>query len=85
MKSTSLNPLVTKEQLLRTPSFNDGISSELEKDLRIVGCDLIQAAGILLRLPQLAMSTAQVLFHRFYYVSSLRRYGILVKMIICLT
>ena len=33
---------------------------------RIYGCELIQQMGILLRMPQVAVSTAQVMFHRFY-------------------
>lgn len=33
-------------------SQNDGLSKEIEMDLRILGCELIQTAGILLKLPQ---------------------------------
>lgn len=35
-----------------TPSELDGLDTETETDLRILGCELIQTAGILLRLPQ---------------------------------
>lgn len=36
----------------QTPSQQDGLDIEAETDLRILGCELIQTAGILLRLPQ---------------------------------
>jgi cyclin L len=35
-----------------SPSQNDGLDRETETDLRILGCELIQTAGILLKLPQ---------------------------------
>uniref|UniRef100_A0A8C5TVC3 Cyclin N-terminal domain-containing protein n=1 Tax=Malurus cyaneus samueli TaxID=2593467 RepID=A0A8C5TVC3_9PASS len=43
---------------------------DTETELRVTGCELIQAAGILLRLPQVAMATGQVLFQRFFYTKS---------------
>ena len=64
------NCTVPKDRLLSTPSAKYGMSHELEVDLRIAGCEYIQAAGMLLQLPQVAMATAQVLFQRFYYVKS---------------
>jgi len=42
--------LVTEEQLHDTPSRKDDISEETELELRIYGCDLIQEAGILLKM-----------------------------------
>lgn len=39
------------------------------------GCQLIQSAGVLLRLPQVAMATAQVLFQRFWYVTSMKHFS----------
>ena len=44
------NALATEEQLALTPSGKDNISRQLEMDLRIVGCHLIQSAGYLLKL-----------------------------------
>lgn len=44
------NPLASLEQLETTVSQCDGISEELEEDLRNVGAELIQSAGILLKL-----------------------------------
>lgn len=35
-----------------TPSMNDGLSWNDEYDLRLIGCELIQTAGLLLKLPQ---------------------------------
>ncbi|KAF0484226.1 cyclin-like protein [Gigaspora margarita] len=70
------NAILTYEQLETTPSKIDEISEDLEDNLRKLGCDLIQSAGILLRLPQVAMATAQVLFQRFFYVASLRKFSI---------
>ena len=43
---------------------------------RIFGCELIQKMGILLRLPQVAVSTAQVSFHRFYAKRSMRKFDV---------
>ncbi|CAG8706422.1 11833_t:CDS:2, partial [Acaulospora morrowiae] len=70
------NAITTYEQLETTPSNIDLIPEELEDNLRRLGCELIQSAGILLRLPQVAMATAQVLFQRFFYVASLRKFSI---------
>ncbi|RUS32899.1 cyclin-like protein [Jimgerdemannia flammicorona] len=70
------NPLLTYEQLASTPSRQDAIPDDLEEDLRNLGCELIQSAGILLKMPQVAMATAQVLFQRFFYLASLKKFGI---------
>ena len=49
---TLTNVLLPKEKFEITPSYNDGLNKDFETDLRIVGCELIQMSGILLRLPQ---------------------------------
>jgi len=67
------NCLLPEDRLASTPSSNDGLDPETEMDLRILGCELIQTAGILLKLPQVAMATGQVLFHRFYHSKSFVR------------
>lgn len=46
------NCILSEEQLEKTPSIKDGLDKEVEIDLRIVGCEYIQMAGILLKLPQ---------------------------------
>lgn len=66
---------LTDEQLRDSPSRKDGIDEATETTLRVYGCDLIQESGILLRLPQAVMATAQVLFHRFYCKKSFVRFS----------
>ncbi|XP_047392218.1 cyclin-L2-like [Sciurus carolinensis] len=56
------NCLLPDDKLRFTLSMSSG--------LRVVGCELIQAAGILLRLPQVAVATGQVLSQRFFYTKS---------------
>ena len=46
---------------------------------RIYGCELIQQMGILLRMPQVAVSTAQVMFHRFYAKRSFYKFDARVR------
>lgn len=46
------NCLLPDDKLRFTPSMSSGLDTDTETDLRVVGCELIQAAGILLRLPQ---------------------------------
>lgn len=70
---TLKNCLLSEEKLSPTPSLLDGLDADTEADLRILGCELIQTAGILLKLPQVAMATAQVLFQRFYFSKSFVR------------
>jgi cyclin L len=47
-----------------------------EMILRNYGAGLISKIGILLRLPQTAIATAQTLMQRFYYLGSLKQYPI---------
>ncbi|XP_051176358.1 cyclin-L1 isoform X1 [Leptopilina boulardi] len=72
---TLQNCLLPEEKLVSTPSHLDGLDAETETELRILGCELIQTAGILLKLPQVAMATGQVIFQRFYYSKSLVRHN----------
>ncbi|XP_055624680.1 cyclin-L2-like [Toxorhynchites rutilus septentrionalis] len=69
------NCLLPDPKLELTPSQADGLDRETEVDLRILGCELIQTAGILLKLPQVAMATGQVLFQRFFYSKSFVRHS----------
>lgn len=46
------NVLIPSDKLHPTPSGSDGLNSEDEMDLRILGCELIQTSGILIKLPQ---------------------------------
>ncbi|XP_058812069.1 cyclin-L1 [Topomyia yanbarensis] len=69
------NCLLPESKFELTPSLADGLERETEIDLRILGCELIQTAGILLKLPQVAMATGQVLFQRFFYSKSFVRHS----------
>uniref|UniRef100_A0A671KDT1 Cyclin-L1-like n=1 Tax=Sinocyclocheilus anshuiensis TaxID=1608454 RepID=A0A671KDT1_9TELE len=61
----------------------DGLDHETETDLRILGCELIQAAGILLHLPQVAMATGQVLFQRLFYSKSFIKHSFEIVAMAC--
>ncbi|CDZ97871.1 Cyclin L [Phaffia rhodozyma] len=74
--SIIFSPLASLRQIRLTPSREDGIPQDLEDDLRTYGAQLIQEAGRLAKLPQVAMATAQILFQRFWYVSSMKQFGI---------
>ena len=50
------NVLLPPEKLSPSPSQQDGLDEEIEMDLRILGCELIQTGGILLKLPQVRPS-----------------------------
>ncbi|GAA5936127.1 uncharacterized protein JCM15063_002716 [Sporobolomyces koalae] len=69
-----LNPLARLNE--PTPSSLDGVPEDLERKLRSYGALLIQQAGIMLKAPQVVMSTAQVLFQRFWFVTSMKHFGI---------
>jgi len=67
---------VSAEELENPPSRVDGIDAETEVSLRIYGCELIQEGCILLKMPQTCAATGQILFHRFYYKVSFKRYDV---------
>ncbi|KAJ7995362.1 hypothetical protein DPEC_G00243780 [Dallia pectoralis] len=77
------NSLIPEERLQPTPSMLDGLDLHTETDLRSLGCELIQSAGILLRLPQVAMATGQVLFHRFFYSKSFVKHSFEIVAMAC--
>ncbi|CAG2112362.1 unnamed protein product, partial [Medioppia subpectinata] len=79
------NCILPPQQLSMTPSMADGLDEHHEMDLRILGCELIQTSGILLRLPQMAMATGQVLFQRYYYCKSLVRFPMSITAMACVT
>jgi len=67
------NSVLPLDKITHTPSGKDGLSEEVEMQIRSLGCEVIQLSGKLLRLPQVAMATGCVLFQRFYYAKSLVR------------
>jgi len=70
---TISNSVLPLDKLSPTPSALDGMTQAVEDDLRNLGCNLIQTAGKLLRLPQVAMATGCVMFQRFFYSKSFVR------------
>ncbi|XP_015906987.1 cyclin-L1 [Parasteatoda tepidariorum] len=79
------NCILPPERLTPSPSQVDGLDPESEMELRILGCEWIQTSGILLRLPQTAMATGQVLFQRFFYSKSFVRQPMEVIAMACIT
>eukprot|EP00249_Psilotum_nudum_P024661 c29251_g3_i1 orf=118-1482(+) len=67
---------LTPHQLLASPSSQHGIPPDSQNMLRLYGCEIVQQAGILLRLPQVVMATAQVLFHRFFCKRSFKEFDV---------
>lgn len=64
----------SKKLLVNPPSIADGIPITIEQELRYLGCELIQSLTILLRMPQTAAATGQILYQRFYYQKSFAKY-----------
>lgn len=77
------NFYLSDEELENSPSRRDGIDRETEAALRAYGCELVQEAGILLRFPQAAMATGQVLFQRFYCKRSMKEFNVKVRAVLC--
>ena len=66
------NRVIPEEQLENTPSRKHGVSEELERDLRVVGCEYIQSAGLLLKLPQVnTVNASAILFYLIVICASL--------------
>uniref|UniRef100_A0A0N4ZYQ6 Cyclin-like protein n=1 Tax=Parastrongyloides trichosuri TaxID=131310 RepID=A0A0N4ZYQ6_PARTI len=64
----------SKKLLTNPPSIKDGIPLHIEQELRYLGCELIQTLTILLKMPQTAAATGQILYQRFYYQKSFAKY-----------
>ncbi|KAI4834620.1 cyclin [Plasmodium brasilianum] len=61
---------------VKTPSEEKNVTKSDELKLRIYGCQLLQEAGIILKLKAVTIATGQVLFHRFYFKKSLTDYDV---------
>merc|ERR1711991_211240 len=48
----------------------------MEDNLRVYACEILSQAGHRLKLPQVTISTAQTLLHRFYFVQSLKTFDV---------
>lgn len=57
--------LFTEEELAHTPSIQDGMSPAKEREIRTKGINFIRQVGVMLKLPELTLSTAAVFFNRF--------------------
>ncbi|KAK4495931.1 hypothetical protein PRZ48_013199 [Zasmidium cellare] len=65
--------LFTEAELANTPSIQDGMSQAEEKELRAKGVNFIVQVGIMLKLPQLTLSTAAIFFQRYLMRASLMK------------
>lgn len=63
------NVLIPEDKLSPTPSMQDGLDLDTETDLRILGCELIQTAGILLKLPQVRHCSSNLIFSNLSYLN----------------
>ncbi|TFK42744.1 cyclin-like protein [Crucibulum laeve] len=73
---SALYPLASLSQIENTPSKQHGMPEDLEEDLRAYGCKLIVQAGRLLHQKQVAVAAAQILFQRFWFVTSMKQFGV---------
>ena len=63
--------LFTEDELLRSPSIADGMPADQEREVRTKGANFIVQVGIMLKLPQMTLSTAAVFFNRYLMRRSL--------------
>ena len=82
------NSVLPLDKLSPTPSGKDGLSEEVEMQIRSLGCEVIQLSGKLLRLPQVSVFfvrkklnslALKLTFNIFleYFFKSLKRHGYL--------
>ncbi|KAF4146417.1 Cyclin N-terminal domain-containing protein [Phytophthora infestans] len=83
-RAVPVHVVLPAPSLARSPSLEDGVTSTTERLHRSFGCELIQEAGVLLRLPQVVTATAQTLLQRFYYRKSLRQFDAFRVAVSCL-
>ena len=69
---------------LPSPSFLDGIDASVETSQRVHGCQVVQAACVLLQVPQQTAATGQTLLQRFYCRSSLKRMDVRLLAMACI-
>nr|POF04001.1 cyclin pch1 [Quercus suber] len=65
--------LFTEAELANTPSIQDGMPATEERDTRSKGINFIIQVGVMLKLPQLTISTAAVFFQRFLMRASMKK------------
>jgi hypothetical protein len=64
--------LYTEAELANSPSIQDGMPQAEEQAVRAKGVNFIVQVGILLKLPQLTLSTASIYFQRYLMRASLK-------------
>lgn len=65
--------IFSEDELAYTPSIQDGMSVVDERQLRAKGINFIVQCGVMLKLPQLTLSTAAIFFQRYLMRSSLKK------------
>ncbi|KTW25860.1 hypothetical protein T552_03134 [Pneumocystis carinii B80] len=70
------NAQIDVDQAKETPSRRSGVPIDLEGEMRNAGAELIRQASILLELHVTCFGTAEVLFQRFYYNESFRKFSV---------
>ena len=65
--------MFTEAELANTPSIQDGMSQAEEREIRAKGVNFIVQVGIMLKLPQLTLSTAAIFFQRYLMRASLKK------------
>ena len=79
-KLTLYNCVIPEDRLRNTPSSKDGMCHDTEIDLRMKGCECIQSAGLLLKLPQvcnckkLIFTNMGINWNSYYHVRLLSLY-----------
>ncbi|ORX89089.1 cyclin-like protein [Basidiobolus meristosporus CBS 931.73] len=74
----------TKDELTNNPSSRDNVPVRKEIKTRVHCCNFITHSGKLLGFPQRTLSTAQLLYHRFYLFYSLNDFSPMTVSIACL-
>mmetsp|Transcript_31133 Transcript_31133/g.75920 ORF Transcript_31133/g.75920 Transcript_31133/m.75920 type:complete len:487 (-) Transcript_31133:140-1600(-) len=72
--SKGLFPLLSKDEVIHSPSFYDGMKPRTEDQLRRESVRWIVKTGESLKMPQFTIATACVYFHRFYSRYSFKAY-----------
>lgn len=63
--------LFTEDELLLSPSVQAGMTPDKEREVRSKGIAFIRQVGIMLKLPEMTLSTAAIFFNRFFMRVSL--------------
>lgn len=73
LAETEAQWIFSDAELANTPSIQDGMSLAEEREKRASGVNFIVQVGIMLKVPQITLSTAAVFFHRFMMRASFKK------------